>query len=89
MIFADAPAGEHHALAFLKPRVFAVAYRTGEIDARHHRELADDLAFAGDRQCIFIVKAGPVDVNRHIAIGQLIAVDVFDLSQSLIVLLFQ
>ncbi|MNZ80618.1 hypothetical protein D3C78_992600 [compost metagenome] len=89
VVFTHAPAGKHHALAFFKTIVAALAHGTGEVDAWHHREVTHDFAFAGDRQRVFIVNAGPINVYRDIAVGQLVTVDIFDASQSLIVLLFQ
>jgi hypothetical protein len=45
---------------------------------RHHRELTDDFAFAGDRQGIFIVETRPVDGDPHVAFGKGGQVDRFD-----------
>lgn len=55
VMFTHAPAGEHHALPLFEAIVAAVAHGAGEVDARHHREVAHDLAFAGDRQRILII----------------------------------
>jgi hypothetical protein len=51
---------------------------TGKINARHHRELTDDFAFAGDRQGVFIIETRPVDGDPHVAFGKGGQVDIFD-----------
>ena len=74
--FADTPAVEHHAVAGLVVRVVAGLDRTGNIDARHHREFAHHRALAGDRQAVLVVQRRTLDAHRHVALGQLRLVDV-------------
>ncbi len=50
VVFAHAPAGEDHGPAGNKARIAAFFHLTGKINARHHRKLTDNFAFAGDRR---------------------------------------
>ncbi|MPM77179.1 hypothetical protein SDC9_124179 [bioreactor metagenome] len=74
--FTDAPSIEQHAVAGLVCRIVAGLDRAGDVDAGHHRELADDGALAGDRQAILVVQRRIVDTDRHIAFRQLAVVDI-------------
>ena len=89
VVFAHAPAGEDHGLAGNKARIAAFTYPAGKINPRHHRELADDFAFAGDRQGIFIVETRPVDGDPHVAFGKGGQVNRFDGGHGAVVNLVQ
>ena len=78
MVFAHAPAGEDHGLAGNKARIAAFIHLTGKINARHHRKLTDNFAFAGDRQGVFIIETRPVDGDPDVAFGKSGQVDIFD-----------
>ena len=78
VVFAYAPTGQDHVLTGNKARIAAFTHPSRKIDARHHRELTDDFAFAGDRQGIFIVETRPVDSDPNVAFGKGGQVDRFD-----------
>ncbi|MNJ76392.1 hypothetical protein D3C77_736660 [compost metagenome] len=64
-------------------------YQACKIDTRHHWEVANDFPRAGDRQGIFIVETGPIDVDRHIPFWQLLTINILDLCQGFFAILFQ
>ena len=75
VVFAYAPAIEHHLVAHFAVWVAGCFHRAHQIDARHHRELADHGAATGDGQTIFVVQRGVADPHRDIAFGQLAVFD--------------
>jgi len=76
---ADTPAVEHHPVAGLEPGVRAVADHPGQVDAGHHRELADHRRAAGDGQAVLEVQCGVLHVDGDVTVGQLRFVEVTDL----------
>ena len=65
---AHAPAGEQDLVAGLRSAGRReLAHGAGEVDAGHERELAHDLAGAGDRQRVLVVQGRVGDVDQHLA----------------------
>jgi len=71
MRFADAPAVENDAVTGLVVGVAAGLDRAGDINTRHHRELADNRPFAGNRQPVLVVERRIIDTHRDVAFRQL------------------
>ncbi len=67
---AHAPSVEQHGIAGLETRVLAVQHRAGQVDARHHGELAHHGRAPRDGQCILVVERGMRDGHAHRAGGQ-------------------
>ncbi len=88
MIFADAPAGQQHLLARREAGIVTVMNRTGKVDTRHHREVADNFPFTGDGERIFIVQAGPLDVDGDVALRQQTVINGLHCGEGFAILLF-
>lgn len=76
MRLADAPAIEQHAIAGPVVGVVAGFDDAGDVDAGHHRKLADNRPLAGDRQAVLVVKRRVRDSHGNVAFRQLTIVDV-------------
>ena len=88
VVFTHAPSCQQHLMAGVETRILATVDKTGKIDARNHRKVADNFSFTGDGQRIFIVQAGPVDIHCHIALRQLAGVNGLHRRESFAILLF-
>src|ERR1700712_4353649 len=76
MSLADAPAVEDDAVSSAIVGVLGVAYDAGDVDARHHGELAHHRTFAGDRKPILVVQRRVGDLDGDVALGQLRLINV-------------
>ena len=88
MVFANAPTGQQHLLARCEACVVTVMNCTGKVDTRHHREVTDNFPFAGDGERIFIVQAGPLDVDGDVALRQQTVVNGLHCGEGFAILLF-
>ena len=73
-----APTSQHHFIADLVVGSAGFQHRAGQIDARHHRELTHDLAFAGYRQTVLVVERGVFHRHQHITLGQIVESELLD-----------
>ena len=46
-----------------------------EINSRHHGEIADNFAFSGNREGVFIIEAGPVNIDGDISFRELVFIN--------------
>ena len=66
MDFADTPTVENNPVSGGEIGVFGLHDFTSKVDAGDHRPMADDRAFAGDRQPVLVVDRRVQNLNRHI-----------------------
>ncbi|MCY1521579.1 hypothetical protein D9M68_563990 [compost metagenome] len=71
MGLADTPAVEQHRVAHPIIRMAAGLHRAGQVDARHHGELAHHRDLAGDGQAVLVVQGAVGHTHRDITLGQL------------------
>src|ERR1019366_8963085 len=70
VLLTDAPAVEDHAVAFLVVRVRAFGHDPGKVDARNHRETANDGRLPGDGETVLVVQRRVDDVDGDIPFGK-------------------
>ena len=78
---AHPPAREDHAVADREVGRIARRDGAGEIDPGHHRVAAHDPALPGQRQPVLVVERRVVDVDRHVALGQVGVAQLLDRSR--------
>ncbi len=88
MALTHAPAVQHHLVAGLPVAMVGTADGADQIDAGHHREFAHHRRGTGDRQAILVVQGRIIDVDGHIALGQLRLIDLGERHALLVVGLF-
>ena len=71
MALAHAPAVQNHFIARFKALAVAAHYFAGKVNTGHHRKIADNQSFTGNRQRIFIVEGGIAYPHGHFAGGQI------------------
>ena len=69
---AEVVAVRDHAVARGDPGGGARPHRPGEVDAGHDRRDAGDPALLGGGQVVLVVDARPLDVDDHVALGQVV-----------------
>ena len=70
---AEVVAGDEHLVAGGERVAVGGHDLAGEVDARHQRRDAGDLALGDGRQRVLVVDARPVDAHGHLAVAEVVA----------------
>ena len=86
---ADAPSGEYDGVARLVIGRPGFLNDAGEIDAGHHREIANHAGVAGEGESVLIVEARIGDAHEHVALREPVLGEILDGGGDLAIVLGQ